>query len=165
MRYVERGRWGMIRRDARLIARAASVAQVAHHGQLYGGADYFAAHVCAVVGALPPSVDPETVAAAYLHDVLEDTAFKPVDLLALDIPAEVVLVVMTLTRRDGETYQEYIGRVMTNSRARAVKRADLTVNMRNPKPTLAGRYQKALDTLDGIRQDSTTDGAHRAEED
>ena len=63
--------------DEDLVTRAAAFAEDAHRGQVrkWTGEPYFnhLKIVAALVGAAPTAT-PEAVAAAYLHDVLEDTA-------------------------------------------------------------------------------------------
>lgn len=89
---------------------------------------------------------------AYLHDVVEDTPYTLHMLRDLGLDGEVVQAVDCLTRRDGETYTEYIERVKGNRLARIVKIADLTHNL-NPDrshglpDSLRGRYEKALAQL------------------
>jgi (p)ppGpp synthase/HD superfamily hydrolase len=71
--------------DADLVARARAYAVAAHHGQVrrYTGAPYIVhpARVAAAVAG--ETTDPAVVAAAWLHDVLEDTGTRPEELGAL----------------------------------------------------------------------------------
>ncbi len=67
--------------------------------------------------------------AAVLHDVVEDTPYTLDQLRALGYPEEVVAAVDCLTRRETETYEQFIERVKTNRIARRVKLADLEDNM------------------------------------
>ena len=67
--------------------------------------------------------------AAVLHDVVEDTHWTLEQLRAEGFPNEVLEAVDCLTHRDGESYQEFVGRVQTNEIARQVKIADLEDNM------------------------------------
>lgn len=79
-----------------------------------------------------------------LHDAVED-GYLP-RLLCRYWPA-----LDAITRRRGETYAAYIGRVAENSAARRVKLCDLRHNLsRNggPPDSLRRRYERALERLE-----------------
>ncbi len=61
---------------------------------------------------------------AVLHDIVEDTEITIADLDAR-FPRSVVNAIEALTRRDDETYKEFIDRVARNPNARLVKIADV----------------------------------------
>lgn len=70
--------------------------------------------------------------AGLLHDALEDCNDR--DLVSLEIitdlfGTDVADAVDAITKRAGEPYQDYLGRVARNPVARAVKLADLSHNM------------------------------------
>ena len=112
--------------QAQLLTQALQLAEQAHRGQLDKyGAPYFG-HVSRVVAGCHSPFD-QTCAA--LHDVVEDTPLSLDDLRARGMPHPVVAVVDTLTRRQGETYDDYLRRVEADPRAWRVKLADLTDNM------------------------------------
>lgn len=71
----------------------------------------------------------EEMTAAVLHDVVEDTHYTLEDLGRAGYPARVLEAVDCLTRREGETYEAFIERVMPNPIARRVKIADIEDNM------------------------------------
>ena len=100
-----------------------------------------------------------TVAVALLHDVLEDSDWDAKRLhrelvtrasSQLDAKA-IVLSVLILTRKQGETYAEYIDRVKdSRGGAVAVKIEDLRDHLKNPdaiSESLRKRYEKALHVL------------------
>lgn len=62
-----------------------------------------------------------------LHDAIEDGGVTADDLHEAFVPPDVVTAVEVLTRRQDETYADYIGRVAENPLARAVKLADIVV--------------------------------------
>jgi hypothetical protein len=62
---------------------------------------------------------------AMLHDVIEDCGKTPADLQAAGFAAEVVAAVQVLTGQPGESYDEYIRRVLQLPLAVRVKRADV----------------------------------------
>jgi (p)ppGpp synthase/HD superfamily hydrolase len=67
--------------------------------------------------------------AAVLHDVVEDTDWTLDALRERGFPDEVVDAVDHLTRRDGESYDEFVTRAAAHPVARRVKLADLEDNM------------------------------------
>lgn len=67
--------------------------------------------------------------AAVLHDVVEDTEWTLEALRERGFPAEVVDAVDHLTRRDDESYDEFVTRAAAHPVARRVKLADLEDNM------------------------------------
>lgn len=82
-----------------LVARAEAIAKQAHHGQKrnYGGAPYHThpERVAALVAGLPGATDVD-VAAAWLHDVLEDTDY-PAEQIEAQVGADVLRLVRELT--------------------------------------------------------------------
>ena len=132
--------------------KAAFIAKLAHDatGKLYAGKPYFERHVeeVAELVAATAGATVEHVTVAYLHDVVEDTEVT-LDGLKLFFTDMIVDTVDAITRREGETYFEYIDRMKENELAVFVKRADLTVNLgNNPPDKLANRYKLALDIVE-----------------
>ena len=72
--------------------------------------------------------NPEQVAAALLHDVIEDSALTADDLRARGIPDTVIGAVEALTKRDGEPYEEAVARAARHPLAALVKRCDVADN-------------------------------------
>lgn len=66
---------------------------------------------------------------AVLHDVIEDTEHTLEGLRARGFPEDVLAALDCVTRREGETYQQFVGRCETNPIARRVKLADLEDNL------------------------------------
>ena len=67
--------------------------------------------------------------AAVLHDVVEDTQWTLDDLRGRGFAEEVVSAVDHLTRRESESYEEFVERAGRHPVARRVKIADLEDNM------------------------------------
>lgn len=119
-----------------LIARAEAVARQAHSGQVdKAGFDYIDhprrvaanARAAAVAEELDDDSATAVIAAAWLHDVVEDTSVTEDD-LRRDFPAEVVDAVIAVTKRSGEDVEDYFARVRANPLAQRVKIADLADN-------------------------------------
>jgi hypothetical protein len=73
-----------------------------------------------------------------LHDVVEDTGVTLDDLRAEGFSEYVLTALDCLTKRDGESYDDFISRILTNEIACKVKNGDLADNMdltRIPDPT------------------------------
>jgi (p)ppGpp synthase/HD superfamily hydrolase len=90
------------------------------------------------------------VAAAWLHDVLEDTDVKTEDLIAAGIPQIVISAVWVLTKDENATYMENMGRIQwaQPAFARHVKVHDLLSNISDtPTDFQIRRYSKALALL------------------
>ena len=131
--------------------------QEKHKGQIYPRRDCdwpYVTHCIAV--AEPFAGDAIMEDAALLHDVVEDTD-ATLDGIEDQFGADVAALVGTLTRRETETYAEYIERVGRDPRARQIKLVDLAYNLthcvRPDAPTftrnLIPRYLKAIKALTG----------------
>jgi (p)ppGpp synthase/HD superfamily hydrolase len=108
------------------IEDAIALATEAHRGQTRPDGTAYILHPLRVMLSLLDELD--QVAAA-LHDVVEDTAITLDDLRERGYDAEVVEAVDRLTRREGESYEDFVERVAPHPRARRIKLADLADNM------------------------------------
>ena len=66
---------------------------------------------------------------ALLHDTIEDTDVTADYLREQGFNEEIVEAVLSVTRREGESYDEHVRRAAANELGRMVKRADLEDNM------------------------------------
>lgn len=108
-----------------MIDIALAISKKAHAGQVdKAGVDYIQ-HPLYVASQVETE---QEKAVALLHDVIEDSNITSVDLLASGLPNEVVTAVQILTKKKGQSYQEYLEKVKTNDLARVVKLADLKHN-------------------------------------
>ncbi len=82
-------------------------------------------HARRVADRVRPTGDDRTVAVALLHDVVEKRQSSLADLLAVVRDERVVDLVDILTRREGESEEEYLTRCAADPVALAIKRADL----------------------------------------
>jgi len=96
----------------------------------------YIAHVEDVVRRLrAQGADADTVAVAWLHDVIEDTVVTADHLLAGGaFPAHVVRSVVTLTKTANLDYDAYLRRVKADPVATKVKIADMLSNL-SDQPT------------------------------
>ena len=121
-------------------------AQSLFHGTLDKSGQPYIMH-CARVGAA--FEDPVFQAVGYLHDVIEDCDVTPF-MLRLRFGDEVADAVEALSRRDGESYEDFIVRCLMNPIARRVKVADIRDNLRAghyPGDKKHGQYIAALEFL------------------
>ena len=108
-----------------MIDIALAIARKAHAGQVdKAGIDYIQ-HPLYVASQVETE---QEKAVALLHDVLEDSDITAADLLAYGLSNEVVTAVQTLTKKKGQSYQDYLEKVKSNNLARVVKLADLKHN-------------------------------------
>lgn len=107
--------------DARVLAVAAHRDQVDKAGRPY------IEHVRSVAELLAPHGD-IAVMAGWLHDVVEDTPITLYRLVEMGFPPEVVAAVDSVTRREGEPYDDLIRRAAADSIGRLVKLADNATN-------------------------------------
>lgn len=110
-----------------MLSKAILIATNAHDGQFDKGGAPYILHPLKVMH-YTRSVDPEILAIAVMHDVVEDTKVTYKDLRDVGITERVIEGVRALTKVPGETYEEYKARVKMNPDARIVKMADLRHN-------------------------------------
>jgi (p)ppGpp synthase/HD superfamily hydrolase len=108
------------------LERAIEIAVKAHCGCVDKAGDPYILHPLTVMLRFR---EPEARIVAVLHDAVEDSDMTLDDLKQEGFSGRVVDAVDALTRRDGESYEEFIIRLRPNSLARRVKLADLEHNM------------------------------------
>lgn len=131
-----------------LINTAQMIAARAHSGQTRrdGFTPYFN-HLAAVAHAVR-NESASVIAAAWLHDVIEDTHETVESLLKAGIPASVVTAVDLLTKKEGVSYEFYIRQITGNWIARRVKFADILCNLHDePTDKQIRKYVQALSIL------------------
>ena len=106
-----------------------NLAQEAHDGQVdKQGRDYFSAHLEPIAARLAVFGDHAEMA-GYLHDILEDTATSEHDLHQAGVPSQVIRAVRSVSKRDGESYEQLIRRAALDPLGRLVKLADNARNL------------------------------------
>ena len=112
------------------IQKAIDFAKKAHAGQKRSNGKSYFSHVKSVAKSVDSNVD-DVVAAAYLHDVVEDSEYTLDDLKQAGFTDFTISIVDALTRRKEETYYDFICRIAYNYYASLVKLADLRDNMKD----------------------------------
>lgn len=130
------------------LERAIAIAVEAHRGQKDKSGAPYILHPLRVMGRVHS--DTEKIVAV-LHDVVEDTQWTFDDLRKEGFTEDVIQAIDFVTKRDGESYENFVRRSATNPLARRVKIADLEDNMdirRNQAvtPKDAERFNKYLKT-------------------
>lgn len=83
--------------------------------------------------------------AAVLHDVVEDCGVTVADLRERGYPDDVIEAVDCLSRREGESYEAFIERLLPNPLARRIKLADLEDNLNVRRlPTVTEKDRERL---------------------
>lgn len=137
------------------LEHAISLAVDAHKGQLDKAGKPYILHPLRVMFRL--SGETEQIV-GILHDVVEDSDITLDDLRRMGYSDEVVTALDHVTRRDSETYDEFVQRSRQHPVARRVKLADLEDNMDmrrlSASPTRqdlqrVARYRRAWAELSG----------------
>ena len=109
-----------------LLDMAITIATKAHEGQTdKAGAPYIFHPIRVANRCL---TDEEKIV-ALLHDVIEDSETSASDLLAKGFPRTIVDAVLSVTRNEDESYDEFIKRSRLNPIGRQVKIHDLEDNL------------------------------------
>ncbi|WP_189861542.1 HD domain-containing protein [Streptomyces poonensis] len=109
--------------EVETLARAAHAAQTDKAGRPY------AEHLQAVAeGVRARGGDQEQIAAAWLHDAVEDDALSAEWLREAALTDRTKAIVGALTKRPGESPEAYAARILATPGARLVKESDLAHN-------------------------------------
>lgn len=135
-----------------MLEKAILIATSAHKGQTDKAGEPYILHLLRVM--FSRKSEAERICAV-LHDVIEDTDITLEYLRNEGFSEEVLSVLDALTKRNGETYDEFIDRIISNKIACHVKLADLCDNMdlsRIKNPTEKDyerieKYRKAADRI------------------
>lgn len=127
-----------------VVALARAIATKAHQGQTDKlGAAYIGHPARVAEHARRLGGDGFAVAAAWLHDVVEDCEVSAGDLCAAGIAREVCDAVVLLSKRPGQSLKEYCAAVKANPLALLVKRADLADNTDPERTSLLPEHTRA----------------------
>jgi hypothetical protein len=132
--------------DNELMDRAAAVCVASHAGQTDKAGQAYFQHPMRV--ALRCMTTEQKIV-ALLHDTIEDTTVTPEYLREQGFSQEIVDAILSVTKRDGESYEDFIKRAAENPIGRVVKLHDLEDNLNvfrlaEVKPEDAQRLTKYL---------------------
>lgn len=133
------------------LSLAISLAATAHGDARDKGGKIYILHPLRVMLSMETE---EEMIVAVLHDVVEDTEIT-MDFIRKNFPERIADAMDAISRRDGESYFDYIHRVAKNELAKKVKLADLRDNISPARiaalPELerkiSKRYEEALEIL------------------
>lgn len=131
---------------AKLLDKAALICVSKHSGQRDKVGEAYFQHPMRVAMRCATA---EQKMVALLHDVIEDCGVAAEDLLAEGFPQEVVDGILSVTKRPGESYEEFVERAKQNPLGRVVKLHDLEDNLNVLRldhfdADMAARYNKYL---------------------
>ena len=108
------------------IEKAISLAIEAHKGKVDKAGAPYILHPLRVMFQMETK---EEMIAAVLHDVLEDTAITPDQLKEMGFSETVLEALDSVTKRAGETYEDFVRRAALHPIGKKIKLADLRDNM------------------------------------
>jgi len=98
----------------------------AYRGQIDKAGETYILHPLRLMARMDTK---EEMSVALLHDVVEDSEYTPEMLTNEGIPEDVVKAVAYLTKQDGKSYEDFTERVLENSLAAKIKKADIEDNL------------------------------------
>lgn len=111
------------------LAEVEAIARAAHATQTDKDGRPYVEHVQAVAdGVRARGGSAEQIAAAWLHDAVEDDALSPEWLDRAALPQTTKDMVLAVTKRPGESMEEYTRRILETPGALLIKEADLAHN-------------------------------------
>jgi (p)ppGpp synthase/HD superfamily hydrolase len=119
------------------LAAVEATARAAHEGQTDKAGRPYAEHLSAVAeGVRARGGDEDQIAAAWLHDAIEDDALSAQWLEEAALNRRTKDIVLAVTKRAGEEPHQYAARILATPGALLVKEADLA---HNANPTRLSR--------------------------
>ncbi|MFC4503196.1 MULTISPECIES: HD domain-containing protein [Streptomyces] len=111
------------------LAEVEALARAAHEGQTDKAGRPYTEHLRAVAeGVRSRGGDAEQIAAAWLHDAVEDDALSEDWLRGAALTDRTRAIVLALTKRPGEPPETYASRILATPGALLVKQSDLAHN-------------------------------------
>ncbi|MFD6167602.1 HD domain-containing protein [Streptomyces coeruleorubidus] len=111
------------------LAQVEATARAAHAGQTDKAGRPYAEHLQAVAeGVRARGGDEEQIAAAWLHDAVEDEALSPEWLREAALSSRTKDIILAVTKRSGEPPEAYAARILATPGALLVKESDLAHN-------------------------------------
>lgn len=113
--------------DQEKLSLAINTASMAHHGQLDKGGYPYILHPMHLMSQLLPDIQLATI--AVLHDSIEDTRITLAYLKDVGMSGRILSALSLLTRKAGQSYEEYIEEIAESYDAIVVKLKDLEHNL------------------------------------
>ncbi|WP_407549962.1 HD domain-containing protein [Streptomyces sp. Pv4-95] len=111
------------------LAEVEALARQAHSGQTDKAGRPYAEHLAAVAeGVRVRGGSDEQIAAAWLHDAVEDDALSRIGLDDAALTPATKDMVLAVTKRPGEPVEAYTARILATPGALLIKEADLAHN-------------------------------------
>lgn len=135
-----------------LVLKMVEIIDRAHDGQMYGDKHYVWHLWDVFYKTVEIGHSNEIYACTALgHDLIEDTDWTTKDLLQAGFPHEVVDAIESVSKRENESYNEYIRRVKSNEIGLVIKRADTKANLdqsfKDQDPKRIKKYARQLEKL------------------
>jgi len=135
-----------------IIEKSLEIALKAYSGQKDKAGKTYILHPLRLMAKMETE---EEMSVALLHDVIEDSNLTAQDLLNNGIPSNIVNAVQVLTKLSGESYENFIERVLENKLASKIKKADIEDNINilrlnsinNQDLERIAKYHKSWQTL------------------
>lgn len=132
--------------SAKLLDKAAEICVRRHAGQRDKTGSAYFQHPMRV--AMRCRTDEEKIV-ALLHDAIEDSSLTAAELLDDGFPQYIVDSIISVTKREEESYEEFVTRAKQNPIGRVVKLHDLEDNLDvlrldSVSPEMATRYTRYL---------------------
>lgn len=127
---------------------AEALSKFAHLGQKYGTEDYYSYHVTGIVNSLKlHNLSESYLIVGLLHDVVEDTEVTLETIVNL-FGEDIGHAVDAITKREGESRENYLVRCSSNKISRIVKLHDAMFNATNCfKNKNKSKYNYYLETI------------------
>jgi (p)ppGpp synthase/HD superfamily hydrolase len=111
------------------LTQVEALARLAHAAQVDKAGRPYVEHLAAVAhGVAERGGSPEQIAAAWLHDAVEDEALSAQWLAEAELPQATKKIVLALTKHPGEPLEDYTARILATPGAALVKEADIAHN-------------------------------------
>lgn len=137
--------------------QAIAIATKAHAGQVDKAGQPYILHPLRLM--LRFKYEAEMIVAV-MHDVIEDSSFTLDELKSFGFSDDILTAIECLTKRNGESYESFVSRVLQNDLARKVKIEDIKDNLdltrldkvTNKDLIRVEKYHQALKALEDKQQ-------------
>jgi guanosine-3',5'-bis(diphosphate) 3'-pyrophosphohydrolase len=143
----------VMKTPAEQLSMAIALAATRHAGQFDKGGKPYILHTLKVMHYLKTE-DLELMAAAVMHDIIEDTDTTYEELREMGFSERVIAAVRGMTKIKGQTPAEYLAQVLSNIDSALIKLADLRHN--SDIRRLKGATEKDIKRIEKYQRMFTT---------